>query len=763
MAGAQGAADRLDDQGLFLDVVLNHVPLHRLGWFVLVRGKLHATPRTLRELGLTWPGEDGTDALVALDALPGVRSRYDAAQQRVYLDVPVSMLVAPPVAIGYRAPPAPRLDPATRAPGLLLNYSLWAQGNDGHRSVSTWQELRLFGVGPGVWRSSSLLSSHHGEGDDRSDAVRLDTSWQLDFPERMISVVVGDTWGSGPDWTRSVRFGGVRVSRNFGLQPYRVTVPLASYAGEAVLPSTVDLYIDGIRQARQAVMPGRFQIDSAPVLGGVGNAQVVVTDITGQSRVVDFSIYNARHLLQRGLSDWSLEAGALRRGYGSDSFSYASDAMGRGSLRHGVRDFLTVEAHAEATRGLRMGGVGAMLRLGHAGGVLSASWARSQHAYADDGTRYGLGYEWQSRRFSVSASTLRRDDDFHDVASVEGSLLPLRSDRAYLGLNLGNSQVGAGYVRQDLPGETRARYATLSASQRLHRRAHLGLSLSRDLDGGTGTVALLHLSLLLDDDRQAWASAQRRDSGHGLVVGARRALPVEAGGWGWRAQAGTGDNAGGQAEIGRASEHGQWNAGALVWRGDGTSDTTGYFEASGGLLWMRGGLFPMRQAFDAFALVSTGSIAGVPVMLENRPVGRTDARGLLLVAPLNAWQDNDLSIDPLVLPADVSVERTRMQAVPATGSGMLARFPMRGVVAVQLALRGPDGRPIPAGSPAELIGPDGSVTPVASIGYDGQAFLEDPPGGARLRITLERGQCTATLPDALPQRGWVELGELPCR
>ncbi|MBO9715418.1 MAG: fimbrial biogenesis outer membrane usher protein, partial [Pseudoxanthomonas sp.] len=146
-----------------------------------------------------------------------------------------------------------------------------------------------------------------------------------------------------------------------------------------------------------------------------------------------------------------------------------------------------------------------------------------------------------------------------------------------------------------------------------------------------------------------------------------------------------------------------------------------------------------------------------------RLVGVTDQRGLLLVTPLNAWQDNDLSIDALVLPADVSVATTEMQAVPATGSGMLARFPMRATATVGMSLRGTDGELLPPGSPAELVAADGTATPVSSIGYDGRAYLQDPPAGAQLRVQLDEGQCIATLPDTLPPRGWIELGELPCR
>ena len=51
--------------------------------------------------------------------------------------------------------------------------------------------------------------------------------------------------------------------------------------------------------------PGQFQIDSVPVISGAGQAQMVITDINGRSRVVDFALYSTSQLLQDGLTDWS--------------------------------------------------------------------------------------------------------------------------------------------------------------------------------------------------------------------------------------------------------------------------------------------------------------------------------------------------------------------------------------------------------------------------------------------------------------------------
>ncbi|WP_199536145.1 fimbria/pilus outer membrane usher protein [Dyella solisilvae] len=747
---------------LFLDVTLNRVDTHTLGHFFLAHGELYAEASTLHDLGLSWPTETQTTGLVPLTDLPGLQAHYDEANQRLSLLAPTQLLAGPPARLGYTPPPPPRIDPASRVPGLLLNYDIYGQDGAGSRSISGWNELRLFGLGPGIWRTSSVVSATYGGStSDEHHFVRLDTSWELDFPTSMVSIVVGDTTNAALDWTRTTRFGGIRVSRNFELQPYRVTVPLASFAGEATLPSTVDMFINGIRQSQQTVSPGRFQIDSAPVLNGAGQAQVVITDITGQSRVVNFSLYNSSQLLQAGLSDWSFEAGKVRLDYGLRSFSYASDAMGTGTYRYGVSDFLTIESHAEVTRDLTMGGGGIQLRMGPAGGVLNASYAMSRHG-ENDGRQEAVGYEWQGRLFNFRLSTLRSDEAFSDVASLEGSVLPRRVDQAFAGFNLGRGQLGASYLRQDFPGNIHERYASVSWSQSTSRIGNFSFSLTHDLDGGTGSTVFLYWSLPLGYRRQLWSGVQHQGSGNTVTVGATQSIPGDQDGWGWRVQAGAGDQPTDQAEVSQLTRFGEWRAGVLQWHNNGQSGSTGYLDVSGGLLLMSGSLFPMRRVDDSFALVSTDGIGGVPVMLENRLVGDTNEKGQLLVTPLNAWQNNDITIDPLVLPAEVSVDRVHLAVVPPTASGVLARFPMRATTPVVLALRGPDGQWIPPGSSA-LLESKGATPLEVVVGYDGKVFLQDPPAGARLVVPLASGQCSITLPDPLPGQGWTDLGELPCR
>lgn len=747
-------------ENLYLEVELNHVPRQQIAHFVRRDQRFYAEVSTLRELGLTWPGAASASGLIALDSLPGLSSRYDVANQRLAITVPVALIDSATKVLGYQTPAPPQMDPATKAPGFLLNYDVYAQDNNSQtRGLNAWTEARLFGIGPGVWQSSTLMSAHSGPylGSDHR-TIRLDTSWKMSFPEQMVSVTLGDAFSSALPWTRTTRFGGLRVSRNFSLQPYRVTVPLASFVGEVATPSSVDLYINGIREAQSQVAPGKFQVISAPLINGAGSAQMMITDITGQTRVINFALYNSARLLQQGLSDWSFEVGKLRRNYGLSSSSYADALMLSGSARYGLSNRWTLEAHAESMDSLRMAGLGSLLLLGRRGGVLSTSYAASRHDQGR-GHQHGVGYEWQGSRLTINLATQKRNDGFRDAASLEGSVLPLRTDRAFLGVNVGRGQIGTSYVRQDYRSSPRASYASLNWAYSLGRHGNISVSFNRNLDGDGGNGAYFYWSLPLGNSHHAWASMERQRQGNTRSVGAMRALPGDDDGWGWRVQTDTGGEAGAQAEISQIGRYGQWQAGTQRWGHEAGSQRSAYVGASGGLLLMQSRLFPMRRVHDAFALVSTDGIADVPVMLENRRVGTTDSRGLLLVTPLNAWQNNDLSIDPLVLPPDVNVQQVHMLAVPATGSGMLARFPMKAVVAVELALRDRAGNWVPAGSYA-VLAPNGQRV---TVGYDGRVYLENPPAGATLSVTMEEGGCTAQLPDSYPPRGRIDLGVVLCQ
>src|SRR5690606_19473106 len=168
-------------------------------------------------------------------------------------------------------------------------------------------EVRAFGLGSGVFSNTAVSRSFEvPEAGSRNESVRLETSVEWSFPESAVTVTVGDTFSGFLGWTRPVRMGGIQVGRNYGLQPYRVTTPMPQFLGEVSVPSTVELYVNGMRQYSGSLPTGPFELTTVPGISGAGFAEVVVTDAFGRASTLGFPFYATQQLLAKGLSDWSV-------------------------------------------------------------------------------------------------------------------------------------------------------------------------------------------------------------------------------------------------------------------------------------------------------------------------------------------------------------------------------------------------------------------------------------------------------------------------
>ncbi|WP_184645828.1 fimbria/pilus outer membrane usher protein [Xanthomonas sp. 3307] len=714
---------------LYLEVTLNQTRQPGLFQFQRDGEQLRASAATLRQLGLRVDGSDAT-AAIALGDLDGVRFRYDASLQQLAIDAPVALLDVATTRIDARGG-VPSL-PATSSPGALLDYDLYASRQGSASNLTASGELRVFGLGDGLLRQSFVGRLYREPQQNwHAEAIRLDTQWQWSLPERMTSVVLGDTFSSSTSWSRTLRLGGVRVGSDFGLQPYRALTPLPEFLGEVAVPSSVDLYVNGIRQYGAQLPAGPFQLSAAPGVDGAGNAQVVITDAYGRTRSLAFPFYATQDLLASGLTDWSLALGRVREDYGVADFAYAGDTVGSASWRRGVSPRFTAEAHAEAGAGVRNAGVGGLWLLPRAG-VFGASLAHGGDA-GQQGLQYALSYRWNNGRFNLALDTQRAQSGYRDVAARYGAAPPRVSERALFGSTWdGLGSIALSYVRLAYPDSGDQRYASLFWTRALPRQSSLNLSINQNLDQASDRSVYLGWSIALEGRRQAGVALQRFGERTSATADLSQAAAAD-GGSGWRLQARGGqDGGGGLAEASWRGDSARY-AGGIASAG---GQTYGYAEASGGVAWIGGGWFPGRDLDQAFALVSTGGVADVPVLLENRPIGRTDARGFLLVTPLLAWQHNQLSIDPMRLPAELRPEQVDQIVVPRDRTGVVVAFPIRRSDGVLVQLRDADGVPLPVGS--RIRGPGVDTV----VGYDGQAYVEGlGPGRNDLEVDMHGSRC----------------------
>lgn len=742
-------AASLDDEqaglDLYLDVTLNGAS-KGLVHFYFREDQLWASAAILEQLGFVVP--PNTPDPIALKRLPDLQVDYDARQQAVSLIAPLSLLNLDATILNTRTHERPI---PSASPGMLLNYNLYGtQTQNSAKSVNAYTELRAFN-NLGVLSTTALATANRAadngdhDGDWRHDVVRLDTSWSQSFPDKLITVRAGDILTGALSWTRATRLGGLQIGTNFDLQPYRSTTPLPAFFGSATLPSAVELYVNGLKQYSGNVPAGPFELNTAPSFSGAGNAQLVVTDALGQSTTLNFSLYDTHRLLQPGLSDWSLEIGTVRKNYGNRSFDYGDDIVASGTWRRGISDRFSAETHAEITDGLTNAGVGGTWVLGGAGGVLFASAAASK-SQGELGMQYSTSYSWNNSRVHVSLGATGASDHYRDVGSQYGSALARRSEQFSTGYSTKDlGRFGLSYNQVTQTDEETGQFASAYWSKSFGARLNVNANYNHDLNHSDSSSVFVGASFSLDRDVSLNNSVQYTDDRAVFATDVSR-FAANDGGIGWRAQARhSPDNTNDKdsqtsalAEISYLGRYGRAQAGISSQNGDYSS----YASATGAVVTMGGGLFAARQINSSFAVVSTG-VADVPVLLQNNPIGRTNRRGLLLISPLNAYQDNKIGIDPLKLPADLRIDKVSIDATPTDRAGMLVSFDITPVRAASVVLTDSDHQHLPLGS--QVRQRTNTAVPPSVIGFDGEVYLDTLDEHNVLEVTMPSGDmCTVS-------------------
>ena len=713
---------------LYLEVFRGDRPTELIAHLLMRDGKLFATPDELASLGLRIDPDTArpADGFLSLDALPGLEYRYDAAEQRLYLLVPPSL--RPQQTLGYRSPEAVE---ATRGRGVLLNYDAYGQRSGSGSSLAIGSALRWFGrVG-----SVELTGISRLAGGDSSAYQRLDTRWSYSDPIRLWTWSAGDLITGSLPWSNSVRLGGVQWRRNFGVRPDLITFPVPRFAGQATLPSTIDLLVNNVQQFGSDVQDGPFQIDAFPRISGAGEATLVLRDALGQVTRTTVPIYVDAQRLAPGLSDFSLEVGKVRRGFGDGSSRYAETAAS-GSMRRGISQSLTLEAHAEATSNLQLAGAGMVWAPAHRWGLVTASIAQSVAGQARGSAR-SYGYQWNSPAFGFSMTAVRKGSGFRDIGSADAiptASQASRQDRALFWKPLAHGSMSASWLRFRQADGRSDRVVTASWSRSF--RSGLSIAANAFDDSVAGVGAGVSVGYAFTPTLDGNANVDYAKEGSRTELSLRKRSAKESG-WGWQLDAGDRDGQFMQASANLRGRFGDTWFGGAHDRGE----TRFFAQGAGGIAWIGGHGFLTRRINDAFALVSSGGVPGVPVFYENRAAGMTDAHGFLLLPDLRGWQRNRISIDPDVLTGSYRLPPLEQTFTPADGGGFRASFTLSPVHPASAVLHDGHGAPVPAGSRGAIEGSED----VFVVGFDGEAYLENAVQGAILKVDLGDATCTYVL------------------
>jgi outer membrane usher protein len=686
---------------------------------------------------------------VTVADLPGLRANIEQPTQRLLLNLPPMLFEHADIQFGA----GNSLPLSTAQLAGFLNYTLFGYTSSDTSYASGFFELGASGQ-LGSLINTASANSVAPAGQTTNRIVRLDTAWRTDNRDGLRTWNVGDAFTQAGAWGRSVRFGGLQYGTNFQLQPNLITYPLQPFSGTAVVPSTVDVFVNGARIASQAVPPGPFTVNDVPLVSGAGDVQLVVRDPFGQQQVITQPFYASRRLLRGGLDEFQWSVGATRENYGLASFDYGSP-LASGIWRRGISDRLTVETRFEADDDVRAVGATADFSVGLLG-ILTAGAAASD-SHAGSGQLGIAGYEYQGRRFSFAARTMWATSQFRLIGDPL-SLVLQRQSQASAGLNLGAmGSIGVAWAAQryrDLPGLDTA---TLSYSATLPKRTFFTISVSRTYGTFPQTSAFATLTTPLDSGVSVTGEASSAKAGdqRRSYVGAavQRPLPTDEG-IGYRLRATSQEQF--DAGLGYTWPFGVYTVEASSFDGSTAARAT----ASGGLGVIGGRAFASRPITDSFGLVRIGDLEGVRVFHEGNPVGRTDQSGQIVLPRLTPYVANRITIDERDIPIDVAIRSREMRIVPQFRAGALAEYDARRRTSAILEVRLADGSYLPAGLEVRLAGSSQRYI----VGHNGEIFIPDLLAASRFVAELATGRCGFDVEfTAVKNETFPKLGPFTCR
>lgn len=761
---------------LQLEVFVNGVTSGFVGAFRQeADGTMSVAPSELTDVGIRPQPAAMQDGRIILERLSGISFSYDTFAQTLQFQTTDPYRVPRTVNARGEVPQEREEEEAPQSDvGLVTNYTLFSNFQNEQwftlpdfQGVSATLESVLFSPYGNI-SNSMIASSQSNFG--TPEFIRLNTSWSYLDPKSMTAYTVGDLISGGLLWTRPVRMGGIQMRRNFSLRPDFITMPIPSLSGSAAVPSTVEVYMNGMRTMQGDLPGGPFQVTSLPVVAGPGTARLVIRDASGQEIVTDAPFYASSQLLATGLLDFSLEAGYARNFFGIYSDSYDNTLMGSATARYGLTDRVTLEGHAEGGGDLLNGGFGAAFNVGTFGvasAAVAASYYDNQTGFQVAGSlEVALG-DW--RLFLRSQRTFGAYNDIAGVtADIEGLPPP------FFGSTIFNADPprALDQISLSLPPFEKSvlsfNFANYDQGDGNNYQV-AGVSYSRPLFGGTlyangfadvtdtsNFGATIGFSMPLGSQSSGSIGVNSDSTGTRFVTEASRAEGTEPGSYGWRFLDAEGSNPYRAAGASYRGQYGRAEVGVQQYdSGAGVTATV-----QGAVVMAGGGIFLSNQIDDSFSVVDVG-VPDVPVMVENRPAGRTGATGKLLVPGLQSYQKNSIQIDPTNMPLDADLPETSRQVVPASRSGVVVKFDARSEGAsAMVTFVDLQGKPLPLGT---VVTMDGAAA-TEMVGYDGHTFLKHLAARNGATLNLPDGNSCRAEFDYTPQPGQqVHLRDVRCQ
>lgn len=738
----------LDAQVSGSTVRLARAPLAQALQAVL-RPELHA------QLASTQEGPwVGTDDLARL----GLKAIYSAERIAVDLEVPLAQRARRRLRLGSQAlPEGERTADEVLHPepmSAVLNLR-WIESRDGSA-----RRARLYTEGAARWHEWVL----EGQGSLPLDGsgggfTRGDTRLVRDWPGAAVRLVAGDVATRAIGMLGTQALGGVRVSRQFALDPALGTQSLPAQGVGLPAGGSVDVVVNGFVVRTLRLGPGVYDLRDIPVFNGANDVVVRIVEPGGRVTEQRLAYFFDAGLLAPGLQDWDVSLGQpLQAGTGPRGYASGMPVVSAW-WRRGWTATLTGGLGLQWQR--RPNGDALVLQQEGAWASPLGTWggwlAQSRHSFGQ-GQAAAVQWRWSTRArpdatlgASLVAQAQRRDARF---AAVEAT----RPGGAATDLGLRGGLVwgggwGAtlGWAKRAQAGQPTAGQISATMRRRLDR--HWGIEFGATRDRVTGTLVFAQLRYSGEADPAggavqgalAWQSEQQRwqadwqATGVGTLAGGDAPWRVAAS----RADArdATESRVAGEVRTGR----GEWTWSTTLLTSSLGGSTLNEFSYAGSLVVTREGLRVGAPVNDSAALlVARPGLQGLKLLVDpqrSAAAATSDWFGAPVLPDLVAYTPREIQLDVENLPPGRSLGVDRPLLMPAYRSVILV--PVGSDANSQLTGRVTlaDGQPV-ALAALQIWPMEGERTPVDVFTTRKGGFTTPPlrPGRYQLR---KPGEATA--------------------
>lgn len=685
--------------------------------------------------------------------IPDAYTRLQLTQQKLMISIPQ-------IAMSKKA--SGTVDPSLwndGIPALVLSYfyrgsNTWYKSSSADSS-SHYVNLRS-GLNIGPWRLKNY--STYSYQDNRSQWQNIETYLERGINSIKSQLTIGDT-STPSDIFDGFQFRGIKLASDESMIPSSLRGFAPIIRGIAQSNAEVTIKQNDYIIYQSYVSPGPFEINDLYSTGTSGDLTVTVKEADGSERsfVVPFS---SLAIMQReGQFKYSVTGGKFKQNSSSKEPNFAQMTaiygLPKGVTAYGGGLFSDDYQSYAAGLGLNLGYVGAL--------SADVTQAKTKFSQFNHQRKTGQSYRFQYTKNMLSTGTTLTfagyrysTEGFYTFSEANSNNY---NDRLYnkknryqamINQSLGDyGNIYASAYQQDFWNQ-RGQERTVNTGYSNSHKGYLYtfnysysdfagnnkadhqfvFSLSIPLSGSAFGDSMLNMSM---------SSNNHGDSNY--MAGLSGSL-LEDKNLNYSVQQSYGNRnqrAQGNASLSYKSGYGIANAGYSY---DRFSQRANY-GLNGAIVVHSDGVTLSQPIYDSFAIVKAPGAEGVKI--QNKTGIRTDSRGYAIVPYLNAYAQNEISLDTTSLPDNVDLQKNSATLIPTKGAAMLAEFKTYTGYRILFNVSY-HARAIPFGSVGQLVSDHPEISSSGIVGDNGDIYLSGMPEKGKIHIKWgnhSNEQCTA--------------------